>query len=274
MAGGVYQIYHRPPPLYRLARLLRRLSLLVLVLLILFTASVVYSAAETAQSSSQLSNITASFQSNGTILLSSTLTLSNNGIYPVQGLGFDIVVTNASGFFIGAEGIGPGTLGSQQTASYPLNLYVPVSTTGPGPSLLTQDQTLPVRIWANATVGYLFPVELSFADNRSWGAPFEDLHFSVGPPTAMGGGESVPVELSFENHSPVEDVGTLQFAVESPGRVTCGSGSFALDVPAGNAYNQTTLVALTSGCSPAGGQVTSAYVTPSYTIVLPPESIP
>ena len=53
MSGPVYTYPRRTPPLYRLARAFRRLSVLVLVLLILFTASVVYSTSQLAQSVSQ-----------------------------------------------------------------------------------------------------------------------------------------------------------------------------------------------------------------------------
>ncbi|MGA8663681.1 MAG: hypothetical protein WB809_01225 [Thermoplasmata archaeon] len=274
MAAAVFQVYTKPPPLYRLARALRRLSLLVLILLILFTASVAYSAVETARSSSQLSNVTAAFGANGTIILSSTLRLSNNGFYPVDDLTLVVRVTNTTGVFLGAASIGPTTLSSQGSTIYPLTLYVPINTTGPGPSLLTEDQTLPVRVWGNATFGYLFPIGLSFADNRAWGAPFANLEFAVGTPTLMGGTLSVPVTLSFANHAPISDSGMLDFAVRSAGGAECGSGSFTMNVPPQTPYSQTTDVALASGCSPAGGEVLSTFVTPSYTLVLPPEPIP
>ncbi|MGP8072359.1 MAG: hypothetical protein ACLPZM_04425 [Thermoplasmata archaeon] len=274
MAAAVFGVYHRPPPLYRLARALRRLSLLVLVLLILYTASVVYSAVETARSSSQLSGVSATFGANGTVILSSTLRLNNNGFYPVDDLTLSVRVTNTSGVFLGDATIGPVTLSSQGSASYPLTLYVPVNATGPGPSLLTEDQTLPVRVWANATFGYLFPLALSFADNRSWGAPFADLQFSVGAPTLLNGTESVPVTLSFSNHAPLSDSGALHFAVLSSGGTLCGSGTFTMNVPTETPYSQTLPVSLAAGCSPAGGEVTSTFVAPAYTIVLPPEAIP
>jgi hypothetical protein len=274
LAGAVFQIYHRPPPLYRLARALRRLSLVVLILLIVFTATVAYSAAETARSSSQLSNVTAAFDNNGTIVLSSTLTLSNDGFYPIQGLTLEVRVTNTTGVFLGSAAIGPSTLASQASTSYPLNLFVPVTTTGPGPSLLTQDQSLPVHIWANATVGYIFPVGLNLADNRSWGAPFADLAFSVGARSVENGSGSVLVSLSFENHAPLADTGRLQFTILSASRAVCGSGSFTINVPSQSPFSQSLPVSLAAGCSPAGGEVTSAYVTPTYTIVLPPEPIP
>ncbi|HLM91246.1 MAG TPA: hypothetical protein VK424_04240 [Thermoplasmata archaeon] len=274
MAAAVFQVYNKPPPLYRLARAFRRLSLLVLVLLILFTASVAYSAVETARSSSQLSGVSAAFGSNGTIILSSTLHLNNYGFYPVEDLTLVVRVTNTTGVFLGAATIGPTTLPNQASSYYPLTLYVPISATGPGPSLLTQDQTLPVRVWGNATFGYLFPIALRFADNRSWGAPFANLQLSVGAPTLLGGTWSVPVTLSFADHAPLSDSGVLNFVVLSAGGTACGSGSFTMDVPPHTPYSQTTNVPLASGCSPAGGEVTSTFVTPGYTLVLPPEPIP
>ncbi len=153
MTVSAYQVYRRPPPLYRVARTLRRISLLVLILLIVFTASAAYSAVLTAQSASHLGAISETFASNGTLVLSGTLTLNNNGIYEVQGLALSVRISNASGVLVGAVRVGPTDLPRQSSTAYPLTVYVPVSGSGPGPSLLTEDQSLPVTVWGNATLG-------------------------------------------------------------------------------------------------------------------------
>jgi hypothetical protein len=269
-----YQGYRHPPPLYRLARALRRASTIALVLLILFAASAVYSAALTAQSGSNLSSLSETFANNGTLVLSGVLTFNNNGFYQVQGLTLSLRVSNASGNLVGTGQLGPATIPGGQSASYPLTLYIPVSASGPGPSLLTEDQPLPISVWANATFGYIFPVGLTVSTTRSWGAPFSNLNVSVGAPTVNGSGTFVPITLTFQNHAPFSDTGTLQFSLLSSGGSRCGGGGFGIDVPSGAPYSQRTSVHLANGCSPAGGTVDASYVTPDFTVSLPPEKIP
>lgn len=274
MTAAVYPAYGSPPPLYRAARALRRASLLVLVVLIVFTASVAYSAVLTAKSSSHLGAFSESFAANGTLVLNGGLTLHNDGFYSVQGLTVSVRLTNTSGAFVGAARLGPTDLASQGSATYPLTLYVPVSGAGAGPSLLTQDQSLPVSVWANATFGYLFPVSLTISTTRSWGAPFADLVVSVGAPTVNASGTYLPVLVSFQNHAPIADAGLLEIALVASGGTRCGSGGFALNVPPGTPYSGSSQVMIVSGCSPAGGTVQPTFVTPGYAVALPTEPIP
>lgn len=274
MTAAVFQANVPPPPLYRVARALRRLSLLVLVVLILFTVSVAYSAISTVRSGSSVGSITEAFAANGTLVLSGTLTLNNNGLYPVQSLTLSVRITNASGSPVGATELGPTRLPSASSVVEPLTLYVPVNGSGAGASLLTEDQSLPVSVWANATFGYLFPISLAISTTRSWGAPFADLSVSVGTPAVNGTGTYVPITLSFQNHSPVADVGDLNVVLLSRGGARCGADGFPLDVAPGSPFSQMTTVALSSGCSPLGGSVQSSYVTPAFTVDLPTEPIP
>lgn len=274
MTAAVYQANIQPPGLYRLARALRRLSVIALVVIILFTLSVVYSAVETVRSGSSVGPISETFASNGTLVLSGSLTLNNNGIYSVQGLTLAVRITNTTGAFVGATEFGPTNLGSASSVVEPLTFYVAVNGGGAGPSLLTEDQSLPVSVWANATFGYLFPVSLAISATRSWGAPFADLGVAVGTPTVNGTGTYVPVTLSFQNHSPVTDAGNLNFVILSPTGARCGAGGFALEVAPGDPFSQMTPVALSHGCSPLGGTIQPSYVTPSFTVSLPTERVP
>jgi hypothetical protein len=274
LTASAYSVYRHPPGLYRLARALRRASLLVLVLIILYTASVAYSAAETAQSAGHLSGLTPSYNANGTLSLSATLTIDNGGFYEVRGLTFAVRVANASGLFVAATQAGPSNLASQVTTTIPLNLTVPVSDSAAAASLLTVDQSLDLAIWANATFGYLFPLGLAVSDTRSWGAPFSDLQYSFGTPTVAANGTTVPVTLAFNNNSPLADVGDLEFTLLASSGTSCGAGSFVLDVPSGAPYSHTTGVTVANGCSLVGGSVRGSYVTPAFTLVLPPEPIP
>jgi hypothetical protein len=271
MSGPMYSASRRPPPLYRLARALRRASLVVLVLLILFAGSVIYSTSEIRQAPPKVGAFTVAFQSNGTIALASTLTLSNPGFYPIQSFSLDARVVNSSGVFLGNFDLRPTTLGAGDSAEYPFALYLPLSNTGPGRSLLVESQYLNLSVWGNATFGYLFPAGLSIQNNKYWGAPFSNLAYSVG---TISGNGSVPVTISFQNSASFTEVGSLQLTIVAASGTVCGTASWALNVGENQQFDQTQPVSLSPGCSPVGGTVTGIYSTPSYSIPLPSEAIP
>src|SRR5271170_1065436 len=247
MSGPFYPTSRRPPPLYRLARGFRRASLLVLVLLILFAASVAYSTSEIQQAPPTVGSFSSNFQSNGTIALASTVTVSNPGFYPIQAFTLDARVLNGTGVFLGAFALGPTTLAGQASNVYPIALYLPVSETGPGASLLVNSQALSLTLWGNATFGYLFPAGLTIQDNRAWGAPFSNLAYSVGP---VNGNGTLPVSLSFQNKASFSDAGTVRLVILASSGTTCGGATWTLNVGPGQAFDQTQPVMLAAGCSP------------------------
>lgn len=274
MSALVVPTHRRPPGIYRLARGLRWLSALVFVALLIFAATVGYSAFEVARSSPQSRGLTASFAPNGTIEIGGSFTLANPGYYPIQGLALTARISNETGVFLGEVGTGPTTIAPSATAVFPLALYLPVSTTGPSASLLTEDQYLGVDAWANATYAYLFPLSVALTENRSWGAPFEGFTVSVGTPSGGGGNITIPVTVGFRNDASFPTAGTLAFVIESALLTPCGGGSFTLGVPPGDSYDETENVALSPGCSPAGGHVSSTYSNGGTPVSLPPEGIP
>ncbi len=275
VADQVLPRYRTPPPLYRLARALRRISVLVLVIILVVMATEVYSAYSTAKSAPTGSNFTTAFAANDTLQVSGQFTFTDGGLYPVSGFTLHVVVRNGSGVLIGTSTAGPVTFQPTVTQVFPIDFYLPIHSAGPATSLLTEDQTLGVGIWANATFGYLFPLSVALNDTRQWGAPFAEFSVGVGAPTTTGGVVDVPVTVQFQNHASFADDGTLDFAVVSSGGATCATGSFVLNVAPGQPYSQTDSVPLASGCSPAGGTVTSTYVTSDgIPISLPSESIP
>jgi hypothetical protein len=274
MSTPVFYQPRRPPPLYRLARALRRASIIVLLLLILFTVSVVYSTAQLTKSASKVSSFSAAFASNGTVVLSGSLTLNNPGFYPIQGLSIHVRVVNASGIFLGAFGFGPVTLPSQGSTQYPVTLYLPVSPSSPGTSLLIRTQYINVSVWGNATFGYLFPATVTFQENRSWGAPFDNLAITVSTPTLTNGTVVVPVKVSFDNEASFTEAGVIDLSAVATNGTVCGTASFTLNVDPNQQFSQSQPVTLRAGCSPAGGNLDVQYVTPSATISLPSEPIP
>jgi hypothetical protein len=274
VAALVVPTHRRPPAIYRLARALRWVSAIVFVALLVFAGTVAYSAVQVARTSPQSRGLTASFAPNGTIEIGGSFTLSNPGLYSIHDFKLAARVANVSGVFLGQVGIGPADIAPASTGVFPIAVYLPVSASGPTSSLLTEDQYLRVNAWANATYAYLFPLSLHLSENRSWGAPFEGFRASIGTPSMVGGTVSVPVTVTFSNHSDFPEDGTLTVVVLSSGLVSCGGGSFPLDVPAGGFYDQTQNATLSSGCSPAGGQLVSTYSSGGASTSLPREAIP
>jgi hypothetical protein len=263
-----------PPGLYRLARAFRRISLIVLVVVLLFLASAAYSAVEVVRSGPTAGNFSAAFSSNGTVAVSGDLNFSNNGFYPISDFSVHIRVLNQSQVYLGTGSFGPVTLSSGAVQPIMVTFDLPVGTSGPGASLLTQDQVLNVSVWGNATYAYLIPVSIAVETNRSWGAPFANLEISVGTPFPGGGGFEVPVTIQFQNHAKFDESGVLQFSVVSANGPSCGGSSFSVSVPAGSAFDQSKNVPISAGCSPAGGTLNAQYIANGLTIPLPPEAIP
>jgi hypothetical protein len=267
--------YRKPPPLYRLARALRRVGLVVLILIILFVASAAYSAYETARSGASASNLGYAFGSNNTIVVSGQFTFTNGGFYPVNGFSIHLRIANQSGAFLGSGSDGPVALAPGASQPFPLVFVLPIDPDSPAASLVTMDQNLNLTVFANATFGYLFPIGVTLTKNESWGAPFADFSASVGTPSMMGGVVVVPVTIQFQNHASFADVGTLAVRLVSSGGTVCGTGSFSINVPPQSPYSESTSIDLASGCSIAGGTAVALYTTGTgVTIALPPEAIP
>lgn len=274
MSALVVPTHRRPPGIYRLARALRWTSALVFVAVLIFAGTVGYSAYEVARSSPQSRGLTASFAPNGTIEVSGSFTLSNPGFYPIQSLELTARIVNASGVFLGKVATVPQDIAPTSTGVFPVALYLPSSAVGAAASLLTVDQFLTVGAWANVTYAYLFPLSVALVENRSWGAPFENLRATLGTPSGGGGTVTVPVTVTFANHANFAEVGTLSFVIESSGLVNCGGAVFPLDVPPQGLYDQTESATLSTGCSPSGGHLLITYTSGGTVIPFPPQAIP
>lgn len=263
-----------PPGLYRLARAFRRISLLILVVAILFLATAIYSAVQVVRSGPTAGNFGASFDSNDTVAVTGDLNFTNHGFYPISAFSVHVRVLNESHVYLGEGSFGPVSLPSGALQPIAIAFYLPIGTSGPGESLLTEDQVLNVSVWGNATYAYLIPVSIAVETNKSWGAPFADLAVSVGAPMPTSGGYEVPVTIQWQNHASFDEAGTLEFSVVSGNGPTCGSSSFPVSVPSGGSFDQTKDVSIVNGCSPVGGTIAAEYVLNGLTIPLPPERIP
>jgi hypothetical protein len=265
--------HHRPPRLYRLARLFRRLSVVVLVVLIVFVATAIYSAARVVQSSPQAGGFSPALAGNNTLEISGSVAFANPGFYPVTGFSVAVRVLNETGILLGSSTNGPTTLNAGGTTVFPVSIFIPVEPGGPAASLLVTDQTLNASVWGNATFAWLFPVSVHFAQNRSWGAPFADLSVAPGTPVMQNGTTVVPVSLSFSNDASFLVAGNLALLLAASNGVRCGNTTYTLDVPGGSSYMQTQDVTLSPGCSLAGGTAQATYTGSGVRVTLPPEPL-
>ena len=271
MVGTPIPHRRRPPPLYRHARTLRRVSTVVLVVILLLVAFEVFSATQVIRTKPGTGNFSAQFEPNDTLGISGSFTLGNAGYLPISGFSLHFRLLTANLVFLGATGAGPVDLAAGGNSTFPVSLFVPLRATPVALSLLTEDQYLTVHVWANATYGYLFPVSLSIADNKSWGAPFSNYQLTVGAPNPNG---SVPVTLSFQNQATFAEEGAVYFVINSTAGPTCGSGSFPISVPPQGQYQSSQPVAIAPGCDLAGASVTVVYLSNGVAIPLPSQVLP
>lgn len=273
MATVVVPIPRRPPPLYRAARLFRRLSAVVLVLVLIYVGTSLYSASRFAESKPSAGGYSASVVGNDTVEIAGSLQITNPGFYSVDGLRLSLRVLNDTGGYLGASVDGPVNLVAGSTTEFPIDFYVTVSANAPAASLLTSDQTLSVATWGNATYAYLIPFSVHFDENETWGAPFADLSVAPGVPQENGGTTLVPVTVRFEDHSPIADDGQVTIALDSAGGNECGGGTFSLAVDSGGGYDETQDISLATGCSLMGGHAAATYTTDGSTISFPSQEL-
>jgi len=267
-------LHRTPPRLYRVSRLLRRISLVVLIVVLLYLASAVYSAVRLVESSAPSGKFSTAFAENNTVVIQGSVSISNPGYYPVNGFDLSLRVLNRTGTLLGTSSDGPTQIAAGNSTSFPVAIYVPVVAGTAAGSLLVADQPLTTIVWANATYAYLIPISVHFIENRSWGAPFDSLRVAPGTITGFDGSTVAPVSVSFLNHAPFPDTGTLEVMLVTASSVVCGSTTLTLDVPSGADYDQTQDVPITSGCPLEGGSVLASYTSSGVTLELPPEAIP
>jgi len=267
-------VYRRPPALYRFARALRWVGVVVLVLLIIYAGTVAYSAYEAAHASVESRSLTSVSVEGGTLNISGSFTLSNPGIYPISGLELVVRLANATGVHLGTVVVGPTTVDGGSTGFFPVTLALPIAGSSAAESLLFVDQYIEVGAWANVTYAYLFPLSVALTETRSWGAPFEGFRATVGMPTYVNGTVVAPVTLTWTNHASFAEPGSIAFVIDSAAGADCGGGSFPMNVNPGQNFDETEDVTVSTGCSPAGGEVLASITIDGSTTSLPPEPIP
>jgi hypothetical protein len=245
---------------------------IALILIILYVGIVAYSAVQVVKSAPRVGSVATEFESNGTVGVSTSFTLSNPGFFEIQQFALQFRILNGTGGLLIASTIGPTNVAPSSSQSLPVSLYLPL--TAEGVSLLTENQYLQWQVWGNASYGYLFSASIGVVTQKSWGAPFDNLSVTVGTPSTANGTVTAPVTVTFSNNADFLDAGSLNFQVVSASGSTCARGSFSLNVPQNSQFDQTQHVALASACDPSGGHISAQYVGSGFTLSLPRESIP
>ncbi|MCI4317838.1 MAG: hypothetical protein L3J96_04805 [Thermoplasmata archaeon] len=265
----------KPPALYRLSRLLRRVSIVVLVLIIVYLASSVYSASKLNPGNITKANSRTSILPNGTVQLVTAVNLTNPGYYPINSFSLSVRVEMPAGALLAWGSSPPASVAPASTASIPIIVNFPVNFNGAQQTLLTHDVQLPTHFWVNVTFASLLTAALSIGSNISWKAPFFGFNATVGTPEPNANGTAtIPVTITFDNHAQFGATGNLTFTVRSAGGATCGSGSAPVDDHAGVHFDQTVNVVGAGSCDPRGGTLTGRFTGDPWSFSLPSESIP
>lgn len=212
----------------------------------------------------------------GVLLINGTAGIANAGFYALTGIHLSVHLLSRSGDVI-ARSLSPAAdLKGGSTVHIPISLSL--STMDPQvAALFTNDTTLGVDAWVNATYAGLIPFRMTVAENYSWGAPFYHFSYSVGSPTPAGNGtETYPVDLRFTNHFAIPESGTLKLTLRSPSGAFCGRGSISIPgiLLENQSFNGTAGITVPDACEVHGGTLDIVYLGTLFTLQLPPEPVP
>lgn len=262
----------KPPSLFRISRGLHRASSVAFILLIIFLVTIVYSAASLGANGGSSGKPHESFGVNE-ITFTTSLNLTNRGIYPVTGLTLTTISYIAGGAVVGGSSVPGITLAVGAPVSLPIVEEVSVAPGAPGQQLLVSNANVQVFAWLNATFGYLFvlSVGVSPSNQQSWNAPFEGFHGTV-----TESGTRATVTISFTDEASIDVVGSMVVVLSNTVGTTCGSADIAVNAPAQGTtpYSATGTATLIAGCVPAFASATITGSQPSYSFTLPTVAIP
>jgi hypothetical protein len=261
------------PTLYRVSRLLRRIGVVVAVVIVLYVALTIYSASQIRVGSG--GGASATTVSANVVSVTSELNLSNGGPLPITGVELSSVVYYPDGSLVAVVHSPTVRIAPSASASVPLTIAVPLSSTGAAALLLTHSVTLSTRTSVNVTFGGIVTIEVEDHSGLDWGAPFDSLNATVGTPAPQSNGTTaVPVHITFSDRAQFPVEGELSYSVHAADTSVCGGGTVGVSVGPGAPFDQTPVVYLAAGCSIAGGSVVLAYSGGGLSVALPPEALP
>jgi hypothetical protein len=206
------------------------------------------------------------------IIFSLPFSITNNGYYELADLNLTTRVTDPDGTVIDlTETFVPSIpQGANVTATHTIPIDFDTVMSMDYVSLLLNDSSFNVEIFAGLNFARTVPVQLSANVTMPWGAPF--AHFSVGtisvsPYNSTHSEASIPI--SFENHAARDITGTLKLDFYDNSDDQIASGMTAINVPSQQSYadrilaypRQQDVSKLTSG-----GNVHVVFETPMFTV--------
>ena len=257
----------RPPALVRLAGVARLLRVLALVGIVAFVALAGYSASQL-----RVHGDPSSTAGNGQLVSSALefhaqVNVSNPGWMAFHAVGSTIVLSDPNGTVLGGGGSLPVDLPAGSTTAIIVHYQVPLAVLQTDSYLVTRDAQLPIQVWVNGTYASLFPFSLTVRSNYSWGAPLFGLQVTPGSPApGPNGTVLVPIQVTFENHAPFDDVGNVTLRLLDSSGAVCGTTTQPVDAAAGSPYSQSWTVSGQPGCSPASLEGTLTASGWSYSL--------
>ena len=262
----------RPPPLYRLSRILRLVGLAVLTVLIIYVGLVIYSASMVKPSTKGGASA-AHLESNGTAQITQSVNLSNPGFFGFSDLTTAVVLTWPNGTFVGSGGSAPLSVPGGGEGRINVSFWLPLATSAS--QLLTHSASLTLKLWLNLTYASLLTLHVSNQQNYSWGAPFANFNATPGSPTPQSNGTLlVPVTVSYNNEADFGVGGTASVRVLSSTGAACTSSSLNVGTSAHGSFYQTVDLYLAASCNPSGGSIVVTFTGSGITYTFPPQGIP
>ena len=274
----------RAPPLYRISRGLGYAAIALTILIVTLVVFTIYSGIQFARGLQQANldkntPFTAKFVGSD-VLVNTSVSIPNRGYLTATGLTTVLIAYSEEGQQVGEGAASVPSLAAGSTTPVQLGFALNLSTNNSGAlGLLTTAQHLLVRGWVNATYGSLFPVSVAFNRTYDWGAPFQQLNMSVGPPyhgpaNAPISLPPVSVRLAFTNQAPITVAGSIYAVLYASSQATCGWSNFTFSVPQGQPFDQTVAGVLVAGCSLTGGSIAAVFMGEGFALPLPRIPIP
>ena len=222
-------------------RMLSIAAIVLWIVILFFSVTAVYSVMNLGINVGEVQMLPSS---NG-IAFSLPFAITNDGYYELTDLNLTTCVTDQNGtVFDITETVVPSIpRGSNVNATHTISVDMDSVLSMDHVSLLLNDSSFNVEIFAGLNFARAVPVQLSTNVTMPWGAPF--AHFSVGtisvsPYNSTHGEASIPV--SFENHAILDITGTLKLEFYNNSDEQIASGMTAISVPSQQSYADRILV--------------------------------
>ena len=216
-------------------RMLSIAAIVLWVVILFFSVTAVYSVMNLGINIGEVQMLPSS---NG-ISFSLPFSIINNGYYELADLNLTTRVTDQNGtVFDITETLVPSIpRGSNVNATHTISVDLDSVLSMDHVSLLLNDSSFNVEIFAGLNFARAIPVQLSTNATIPWGAPF--AHFSTGtisvsPHNSTHVEATIPV--SFENHAVIDITGTLKIEVYNDSNEHVASGRVDINAPSQQSY--------------------------------------